>query len=57
MNALLLRILILVVASLSPQVRKALEQLLIGLEEQAKRTDNPWDDILVEILKSILLNK
>ena len=44
--------LILTVAS--PQIKDALCKLLNTLEENAKKTDNPWDDVLVGLLKSIL---
>ncbi|MBA7703902.1 hypothetical protein ES703_112699 [subsurface metagenome] len=44
--------LILTVAS--PQIRESLCKLLDTLEEQAKKTDNAWDDVLVELLKIVL---
>lgn len=47
----------LVVTVASPELRKALEDALNTLERYAEKTANPWDDMLVRLLKSILLNK
>lgn len=57
MNELLFRILLLVVTMLSPELRKMLETTLISLEEQAKKTGTPVDDIFVAILKELLLGQ
>jgi len=55
MNEWILRLIGLVVTVASPELQKALEQWLGQLEEQAKKTANPWDDILVGMLKTLLL--
>jgi len=55
MNEWILRLIGLVVTVASPELRKVLEDWLNTLEAQAKKTDNPWDDILVAMLKTILL--
>lgn len=55
MDKWLLRIITLVVSVMSPELRKGLVDLLNNLEAQAKKTANPWDDVLVGLLKSILL--
>jgi len=55
MNEWILRLIGLIVTVASPELRKALEQWLGQLEEQAKKTANPWDDILVGMLKTLFL--
>lgn len=55
MNEWLLRLVRLVLTVLSPELRTALVEWLDDLDARAKNTDNPWDDVLVGILKSILL--
>jgi len=57
MNEWILRLIGLIVTVASPELRKALEQWLGQLEEQAKKTANPWDDILVGMLKTLILGK
>jgi hypothetical protein len=39
---------------LSPEMRKLLTDKLTELEKMAHTTVNPWDDILVMILKTVL---
>lgn len=57
MNKWLLQIITMVVTVMSPELRIGLEDWLTNLEADAKKTANPWDDILVGLLKSMLLNK
>jgi len=57
MNNWILRLITMVVTVMSPELRKGLEDWLNQLEVQAKKTENPWDDILVAMLKTVLLNK
>ncbi|GAH91451.1 unnamed protein product [marine sediment metagenome] len=47
----------LVIGVVSPELRTGVARLLDKLEEQAKRTANPWDDILVAMLKQIMTGK
>ena len=54
MNELLLHILLLVLTQISPDVKKDLQDLLSRLESLTKATPNPWDDVLVGILKTLL---
>lgn len=54
MNKWLLQIITMVVGVASPEIRTGVLQLLNKLEEQAKKTPNPWDDILVGLLKTIM---
>jgi len=39
------------ITQLSPQLRITVEEAVRRLEETSKQTKNPWDDILVMILK------
>lgn len=55
MNEWILRLITLILGVASPELRKMLEQFLNQLEAQAKNTKNPWDDILVAMLKRLLL--
>lgn len=57
MNDWIMRLFSLVVTVISPELRKGLETWLNQLEESAKKTPNPWDDVFVGILKSVLLVK
>lgn len=44
--------------SVSPQLRQAVVEFVNKLEVDAKATkDNPWDDVLVGILKLVLAIK
>ena len=57
MNVLLFRILLLVVTMLSPAVKATLADLLNKLDADAKKTANPWDDIFVAMLKTLVLGE
>lgn len=57
MNQWIFRLIGLIIAVASPELRKGLEDWLNTLEKQAAKTDNPWDDILVAMLRTILLGK
>lgn len=57
MNEWILRLIGLVITVASPELRKGLTEWLDNLETQAKKTANPWDDILVSLLKTLLLGK
>ena len=57
MNKWLLQLITMIVTVMSPELRKGLEDVINGLEEQAKSTKNPWDDILVGLLKTLLFSK
>ncbi|GAI65541.1 unnamed protein product, partial [marine sediment metagenome] len=46
-----------VVTVISPELRTGLAAWLNELEAKAKKTPNPWDDVFVGILKSVLLTK
>lgn len=57
MNEWIMRLFGLVVTVISPELRTGLEAWLNKLEADAKKTPNPWDDVFVGILKSVLLVK
>lgn len=57
MNQWIFRLIALIIAVASPELRKGIEDWLNTLEKQAQATDNPWDDILVAMLRTILLGK
>jgi len=42
---------------MSPALREALKRFFEQLESDAKKTGEPWDDILVAILKTLLLGE
>ncbi len=46
-----------VVKQMSPDIRKGMVEFVVKLEEQAKATPNPWDDIFVGIVKFVLVIK
>ena len=57
MNEWILRLIGLIFSVASPELRTMLEQWLAQLEAQAKKTSNPWDDILVGMLKTLLMGQ
>ncbi|GAJ05915.1 unnamed protein product [marine sediment metagenome] len=57
MNDWILRLIGMIFSVASPELRKGLEDWLNTLEVQAKATKNPWDDVLVGLLKTLLLGK
>ena len=57
MNEWIFRLIGLIIAVASPELRESLKTWLDTLEKQAAKTDNPWDDILVAMLRTILLGK
>lgn len=46
-----------IITQLSPQIRGSIEKFVKDLEAEVKKTPNPWDDILVGLLKLVLLIK
>jgi len=55
MNDWILKLIGLIFSVASPELRKMLEQWIGQLEAQAKNTKNPWDDVLVALLKQLIL--
>lgn len=56
MNKWIFNLITMVVTVMSPELRKGLESVVNELETQAKKTANPWDDILVGLLKTLFFN-
>ncbi len=46
-----------VVNQVTPEIRDGLVEFVVKLEDQAKATPNPWDDIFVGIVKFVLVIK
>lgn len=55
MNEWILKLIGLIFSVASPEVRKMVETMVTNLEQQARATKNPWDDVLVALLKQLLL--
>jgi len=51
---LLVPILYQIIKHISPEIKKTIKGLLAELKAKAKLTENPWDDLLVELLEAIL---
>lgn len=54
MGEWILRMIILVVGAASPEIRENVKEWVLDLEQKAKATPNPMDDILVGLLKTLL---
>jgi len=54
MSEWLYRLIALVIGQVSPELRLGIVEWVKNLEERAKKTPNPWDDVFVGILKSVL---
>jgi len=57
MNQWILQLIGLIIGVASPELRAMLSQWLEQLAAQAKKTANPWDDMLVGMLTTILLGQ
>lgn len=44
----------LVLSVASPEIRKMCCEMLKEMEAKAAATDNPWDDVLVQLLQTVL---
>lgn len=51
--AVILRILPTLIDNISPAVRQIIIQIIQDLEKKAKETKNPYDDMLIELLKAV----
>lgn len=54
MDKWLLRIIKLVLVQASPQIREIVCSTLKQAAEKAAKTDNPWDDVLIGLLQTII---
>ena len=41
-------------ANISPAIREVLKRMVLGLWEEAKKTENPWDDLLCVFLAGLV---
>lgn len=57
MNEWIFRVIELVIGIVSPEIRTGVVELLDKLDEKAKQTKNPWDDMLVAMLRTIMTGK
>jgi len=48
------KILALILVQASPEIRNAFCDMLNELEQKAKATKNPWDDVLVGLAQTVL---
>ena len=54
MDKILARFIPLILSVISPEIKKLVADFLVQLEANAKKTPNPWDDMLVDLLKTII---
>ena len=54
MNKWLLQLVTIMLGVITPQLREGLNEFISNLEKQAAETPNPWDDIFVGLLKTLL---
>jgi len=54
MEKILVKIIETAINKMSPQLRAAIKELITKLDNVAKTTPNPWDDIIVDLCKAIL---
>lgn len=54
MNSFIVNLLVALLANMSPIIRESMVGWLKQLEIEAKKTENPWDDIFVSFLKVLL---
>ncbi len=54
MGNVIIRIITVAVKAISPELRNLLSGTLSQLKKQAEATDNPWDDLFVDILITLL---
>jgi len=54
MNKILAKLLPVILTVVSPEIKKAIQEFASKLAVDAKKTPNPWDDVLAAILQSIV---
>jgi len=53
MTAVLLKLIRLVITNLSPQLLAFIREQIPTWEAKAKETPNPWDDLVVDLVKAL----
>ena len=54
MNKILAQLLPLILTVMTPEIKKLVVDFVKQLDEQTKKTSNPWDDMFVAIFKGII---
>jgi len=54
MNEWILRLITLIVGAASPELRTMIKEWVLELDKRAKETPNPFDDVLVGLIKIVL---
>ncbi len=54
MEKIILLIITAALRAISPELRNVLAGVVTSLKKSAASTDNPWDDLLVEVLGAVL---
>jgi len=57
MEKWILKLLPLVLTTLTPTMKQLLEQFLIDFKKKAEQTKNPWDDLAAELLLMLIGSK
>jgi len=54
MNSLIMRLILMVVSIMTPALREALCTFAKEFKTKATETDNPWDDVVADLLLAVL---
>ncbi len=53
----IIKLLPLILTTLTPSLKQAIEKFISDFKTQATRTANPWDDFAAELLEQLLIPK
>ena len=54
MKAVLIKLLIQIVELVTPDIREVICESLLDLKKKVKKSANPWDDIAVDLLLTVM---
>ena len=57
MEKLLFNLITVVLTKMSPEIVKAIRSFITRLDEMASKTANPFDDMLIDIIKTLTMNE
>ncbi len=57
MEKLLFNLITVLITKMSPEIIKAIRSFIDRLDEMAKATDNPFDDMVMDIIKTLTLKE
>lgn len=57
MEKLLFNLITVVLQKMSPEIVKAIRSFINRLDEMASKTANPFDDMLIDIIKTLTMNE